>query len=345
MIDSFEIKRYRCFSSISVSELSRINIIVGQSGSGKTALLEALWLCAGGNPQHYFNVLGWRGVIGTQLRLDTETYDQFFRDMFYRFHTDKGIEMRLEDSERGTWQLEIGPDQDVGQQSLDVPVTMTHTAISFVSKSPSKESFKVPIQFGPTGEIQFPRSPNPYQVVMLNSMTLAMPGTTTNRFSQMVQDGEESKIISGLNKLYRNITDLRLITYAGGNVLLASVDGLGRIPISSVSGGVNKYLTLLITLGHKRKNVVLLDEFENGFYYANLTDVWRGIINVCRETDSQLFLTTHSQECLQALLPVLQESPQDFTLIRTERQEGETLPVRFSGEEMLASLKQEFELR
>jgi hypothetical protein len=46
-----------------------------------------------------------------------------------------------------------------------------------------------------------------------------------------------------------------------------------------------------------------------------------------------------------ALLPVLEEAPQDFTLIRTERQDGEVLPVQFSGEEMRASLKQHFELR
>ena len=103
MINSFEIKRYRCFSSVSARNLSRVNIIVGQSGSGKTALLEALWLCAGGSPNHYFSLLGWRGIVGTQFQIETETYDQFFRDMFYKFRTEQGIEMHLEDTDRGAW--------------------------------------------------------------------------------------------------------------------------------------------------------------------------------------------------------------------------------------------------
>ena len=346
MINSFEIKRYRCFSSVSARNLSRVNIIVGQSGSGKTALLEALWLCAGGNPTHYFNLLRWRGLLGDTFQLATETYDQFFRDMFYKFRTEQGIEMSLEDTDRGAWTLEIGPDRDIGQQSVGYFAdTLTHTPFAFRSKDPSGEAFIVSIQLGPEGTMKFPRSPNPYQVIFLNNVTLPNAANVTTKFSTMIQEGKEKNVIEGLNRLYKNITDIRLISYGGGTVLLAEVEGLGRIPITSVSGGINKYLTLLITLGNKRRNVVLVDEFENGLYYANLTDAWRGIVSVCRETDSQIFLTTHSRECLKAMLPILEESPDDFTLIRTERQEGEVLPVQFSGEEMRASLKQHFEIR
>jgi AAA15 family ATPase/GTPase len=54
MIESLEVKNFRCFKDLHLSDLRRINVVVGDSGSGKTALLEALWICAGMGPEFFF---------------------------------------------------------------------------------------------------------------------------------------------------------------------------------------------------------------------------------------------------------------------------------------------------
>ena len=345
MIDSFEINRYRCFSHFDASNLSRINVIVGRSGTGKTALLEGIWMCGGGNPHHYFNILGWRGVLAPgEFRLDTGRHDQFFRELFYRFDISKGADFSITDSNQGEWTLRIGPDDD---QRLISPGSdaLTYTPLAFTSKPAGGKEFKVPISFSNAGQLQFPRSPHPYQVMFLNNVTLANPGDVTSGFSQLVQDGKEDKVVKALNEVYENISDVRLVSLGSGNVLLANIDGLGRLPLSSVSGGINKYLTILTNLTCRQRNVVLVDEIENGFYFADLEKAWRGMVSACRESESQLFLTTHSRECLNALVPVLEEDPSEFCLIRTENIDGSILPVQFSGKEMLASLKQRFEIR
>ena len=347
MINSFEIDRYRCFSHVSAKNLSRVNIIVGQSGTGKTALMEALFLCAGGSPQHYFHILSWRGVVGQQVTLESETYNQFFREMFHKFSVHEGASLKIEDSMRGVWSLEIAP-ANGAQRSLVSPGGLdsgAYVPISFKSKSGSGQEHEAKIEFGAQGQLQFPPPPDPYPIIFLNNVTLASPAQGAGRFSQLVQDGNERAVIDPLSKLYGNINDVRMANYAGTNVLLAAVDGLGRLPISSVSGGINKYLTILITIAHKQRNVVLVDEIENGFYYENMAGAWNGLLAACRSTDSQLFVTTHSRECLTSLLPVLEANPDDFTLIRTERQDDEILPVQFSGQAMYSSLKQHFEIR
>jgi hypothetical protein len=347
MISSFEIHKYRCFSEASAKNLSRINIIVGQSGTGKTALLEALFLCAGGSPQHYFNLLKWRGVIGDHLAIESGAYDQFFRDMFHKFDVANGVKLRIEDSERGAWSLDIGPTASA-QKQLVSPGTAdsaVYTPISFSSKSGSGKDFEATIRLAGEGSLQFPPAPEPYPITFLNNVTLAHPAQGAGRFSQIVQDAKEATIIRSLNQLYGDIDDVRLVSYGGINVLLASVVGLGRIPISSVSGGVNKYLTILITIGNKGRNVVLIDEIENGFYYANMTGAWRGIAEACRETNSQIFVTTHSLECLRALLPLLEEHAEPFTLIRTERMNKEIVLVQFAGSELRDAIEHGFEIR
>ncbi len=346
MISSFEVERYRCFSHAPAYNLSRINIIVGQSGTGKTALLEALFLCAGGSPQHYVNLLLWRGVIGPQLRIETETYNQFFREMFYKFNVQNGINLRIEDSLRGAWTLDIGPSNGSQRQlvSPGAPDSGLYTPITFKSKSGSGKIHQSEIELGPKG-LEFPPPPEPYSLILLNNVTLGSPAQGAGRFSQIVQDGSEEAVLRPLSELFGNITDLRLVNYGGGDVILAAVENLGRLPISSVSGGVNKYLTILITIGHKRHSVVLIDEIENGFYYANMTGAWKGIASACRKSESQVFVTTHSLECLRALLTLLEERSEDFTLIRTERIGDEIVPVQFSGTELRDAIEHGFEIR
>src|SRR5712691_9034679 len=57
MIESFEISNFRCFETLSLSGLSRVNVITGANASGKSALLEAL-------------LIGGRGVREALVALD-----------------------------------------------------------------------------------------------------------------------------------------------------------------------------------------------------------------------------------------------------------------------------------
>jgi AAA15 family ATPase/GTPase len=44
LLDSLEIKGYRCFEHLTIEKLGRVNLILGKNNVGKTALLEALWI-------------------------------------------------------------------------------------------------------------------------------------------------------------------------------------------------------------------------------------------------------------------------------------------------------------
>jgi recombinational DNA repair ATPase RecF len=50
MINSFEVKSFRCFEDLTVEGLALVNVVVGESASGKTTLMEAVALGMGGNP-------------------------------------------------------------------------------------------------------------------------------------------------------------------------------------------------------------------------------------------------------------------------------------------------------
>jgi AAA15 family ATPase/GTPase len=51
MYQSFAVHNFRCFSTLAMADLERVNLIAGVNNVGKTALLEALFLhCGGYNP-------------------------------------------------------------------------------------------------------------------------------------------------------------------------------------------------------------------------------------------------------------------------------------------------------
>ena len=52
MLERLHIQNYRVFNDLKIDRLSRLNLIAGKNNSGKTSLLETIFLLAGGgNPK------------------------------------------------------------------------------------------------------------------------------------------------------------------------------------------------------------------------------------------------------------------------------------------------------
>ncbi len=93
MITSFDIRNFRCFDALKQTGFKRFNFIVGDSGTGKTALLEALFLTGGSNAEIYLRVRRFRGFgeAGIELLSGTKSaYESLFRDLFFRFEHKSG---------------------------------------------------------------------------------------------------------------------------------------------------------------------------------------------------------------------------------------------------------------
>ena len=97
MIDYFTIRNFRSFQEVTVDDCRRINVVVGDNGSGKTALLEGLFLVAGISPEIAIRTRGWRGHEGDQMTGSYEDlHDALWSDLFYKFQTSKPAFVKLE---------------------------------------------------------------------------------------------------------------------------------------------------------------------------------------------------------------------------------------------------------
>jgi len=102
MYQNIEIKNFRGISSLLLDDLKQINLIVGKNNTGKTSLLEALFLISGiSNPQLPFTVNTHRG-----LNYLTDKEEPFL--IYHNLKLDSPVHIKAQ-KEKQTRELSIQP--------------------------------------------------------------------------------------------------------------------------------------------------------------------------------------------------------------------------------------------
>ena len=295
MIESVKIQNFRCFSELEVHGLKPVNIIVGENASGKTAFLEALYLAMAGTPSNNFQLRDWRQMAIADTK-KSEQMEQSWNDLFHHFDSTRPINIAIQ----GSHSLQIHRDP---------------TGIKFSWKPENhiiKEVYLDPEVLNNQellGTLIHDNQPSEY----LGPHTENFPASLASRFSDLSKEGETAPILEALRSEFSFLRELSIELDAGYASVFASIDGLKRkIPAALVSDGFNKLLGILLSIVSASKGTLLIDQIEDGFYFKKLPSIWKTIHKLAKASGTQIFATTHSRECLEALLPVVEENEEDF---------------------------------
>lgn len=354
MIQSVEIRNFRCFREAKIEGLRRINVIVGGSGSGKTAFLEALFMCAGMQTDFFLKAQSWRGleaVPSIQLGANDRSFRDIWQEMFFGFDDSRSIVLALSLTEGKQRRLAIH--YDSSEEGRNVILTPTGskaasivTPLLFEGVSETGKPFNGPVAVTPQGTIPLPQFSEPYPMAFLPPSALLNSQGIARLFSELSKRQQHGPVVEAVSKLFPMVHGLSVEVEGGSKAVFASVRGLPeKLYIGSLSAGINKYLAALLVVATQSGGAVAVDEIENGLYYRNLEAIWNSIVEFSGLKNTQLFVTTHSLECLRAMLPAIADSPDDFCLLRSERQDGESSMKVFDGEHFEAALEQNFEIR
>jgi hypothetical protein len=352
MIDSLRIENFRCYESLQLHALKRINVIVGKNASGKTALLEAVFLAAGGSPELPLRLRAWRGM-GQQLQVpaDRRAFESLWRDLFYSLDQSRKISLQISGSDENTGSLEISySNHNVLTLPLETSTGEPPAAafpLQFDWTDFSGKTHKGRIKFGGARGFELEAVIDTIRCAFFpEGWAATQPQEHSARFSDLSLQNEERPVVKALIDEFPFIQGLGLEIVGGTTLIHASVKGTaGKIPVGAVSGGVMKFLYLLLAIATLRHGVLLVDEIENGFYYDRLPQLWLKLVEFCTQKECQLFVTSHSWECLKAMLPAVERCEDDFSLIRTVRSEQGTGAQPFSGKTLLSLLRQGFDPR
>jgi ABC-type cobalamin/Fe3+-siderophores transport system ATPase subunit len=353
MIESLRVSNFRGFQNLNLEGLTGINILVGDNGSGKTALLESIFLAGGLGPEIYLRTRAWRGIGDKiQIGIDRDQYEALWKEIFYSFDQNSAVDISFTDSNSGERELRIY--YDVARTTLmpiDMNVRTSYESgdihpITFEWRTEKDDPVKIRAEITPQGIIQMSAISKLYPIMFLAANASYPPDETAKRFSFLSKRHRQKTVFDLIKSLYPVVRDLSVEIVAGMPGLYASVEGMEeKLAVGSLSGGLNKYLSILFGIASYPSGVVLVDELENGFFYRKYSEVWKGIKSLAETYETQLFISTHSMECLQAALPIVAENPSLFTLLRTEHKGNSCSVRRFDGKDFRAGLEQRIDFR
>lgn len=354
MIESIQIRNFRSFSDTLITGCGRVNVIVGDNGSGKTSLLEAVVLAAGPSPEMALRSRAWRGLGSQSLQgSPAEIEKALWADLFHNFDLSKTAFVGLKGSE---------------EHSRSVTVTYQQVTSTYVPASPGKRVHKEtifherPLLFEWKGPKEFEKEVRPYWEdgalkippvpdIRIHSAFFAANHTyaafeAVNNFSALSREFKAKEFVERFKHFFQGIKDVSIEVSAGQPLLFAEKDDLpAKIPLSLASSGMAKLAAILLGISSHPGGVVIIDEIESGFYYRILPKVWESILALAQHYDVQVFASTHSLECLRAAAQVAKGDVKSFGLMRTVLEGGTTKVRNIPAARFVAAMDEDIELR
>jgi hypothetical protein len=361
MIESLRIENFRCFKALELHGLKRINAIVGDNATGKTVLLEAIRIGLAGTP----GIIPWinnsRGLV--TLLIPNPTREQFesqWGDLFCEWNSSMPILISVQDSQGRTAAVQIfyNPSKAVTAQSRlggeAEPSRITPSTIiplAFQRTHFSGEESTLYATVNPQGGQLLEPGPElgPSCAFFSNTM-FGFPPENASWFSKLSIDKRAREVVEAFRHHFdyvENLSTETLLPYGQGVIYADLPHLLKKIPVSLVSAGMNRLLSFILAVVTFGEGVVLIDEVENGIFYNQFLHLWETLVNLVHQHHTQLFVTTHSLECLRASVPLIKENPDDFCLLRADRKGRDKQPQiqKFDGTQFGAALDNYAEIR
>lgn len=348
MLKTIKLKNFRCYRDLSVSPCSLVNIIVGDNGSGKTALLESIFMALASSTEVAMRLRTLRGLDGPVGGANRRIEETLWGDFFHNYDFKNPISIELSGTGPEARSLEIRRNiaedtlpltADFSQPTSTAPVIFTWTDANGVPHPVIPRMGAGGLSMPQTGEdlplFYF------YSAQFFNSAS-----NTADMFSRLSRLNKAKRFVNIFTKEFNWISDVSVESHGGSPVVFGSLKGSGnRFPITNMSSGLNRIFGIMLGICDESNGVVLADEIETGIYYKHLIPIWRAVLELCREYNTQIFVSTHSLECLEALQTAAGKSVKDITLWRTQRERNDFRIKRFSGQDLKLGIEYGEEIR
>ncbi len=311
MLTSIEIKNFRGIHEMPETKLKRLNVFLGPNNCGKTSVLESLFLLIGmSNPDLLFKIHAFRDLILTDENdlsyifhnLDLKTFP-LIRAKSNTGHADRSLEIKPISSASTSYV------KGKKQGMAVVPSSSPESALSgldFAFKNGAKgrsdhQHSYVHHVGGGDFKIQTNESYRENLFgIFVNSRTIS---GFYDRLEKLIIEKKKQLLIPIFQTVDSRIQDLSL---GRNGMVFIDVGASKLLPINVIGDGIRKVGSILSALFSINDGVLLVDEIENGLHFETLKILWKAVLANLADSKNQLFVATHSKECLLALKDALE---------------------------------------
>ena len=381
MLDSLDIRNYRNLKELRITSLGRVNLITGRNNTGKSTILEAVAIYATkGDLYLIYELLGERGENFRQnirsnelsknpIDSNMRTFSSLFTNRVISFLREHSISIgsientlfgQEKSNEKSISLRFVKYFDEIQKDNQGVTITRKRTLLeNDADKELANFKVGVEIRAGSSSSILPLDDDRPYRI------NFRSPGNNEN--FQFIRTRNIDKETNG--KLWDNITltekeqyvieALKIIEPTTERIAFIEENQRERtaviklsnaanvLPLRSMGDGINRILTIILALVNSDNGFLLIDEFENGLHHTVQEQLWRVIFSLAQKLNVQIFITTHSEDCINGFENILNSSDNKLEgkLIRLDNINGIIKQVEFNAQELKIATEQNIEIR
>ncbi len=361
------IENFKCFEEFAIKEFNKINIFYGDNDSGKTALLEAIYISFSNiNPNGIF-VLLRSFPLGIVEGSTEDSWDL----LFHRFEFGEGGKIKLNVIFENGHNLETEISKPFLYKDITIQTEELRQAINphslFISWKYG-EAFReaiiniitpqelqrfrgaqanypfipVPgISVIPYGGLNFPLK----HIFFFTSLGKPTIENLTNIYGEIVKENLKGVLMEAIRSIKPDVEHIDIINFAGVPcVAFKFKDDDVYYPISAVGEGFSKIFMLLSLMIKNRNGILLIDEIENGLYWEVQPIFWKFLEKFAIEFNVQLFITTHSFEFLKNIAEST-ENPESISGFKMKRIKGRIKYFELKGKDFTEPVREGIDVR
>lgn len=330
------IQAFRGIKELEIDNLSKVNVFLGQNNSGKSSILEAIFLLTGFNsPALILNIDLFRNLLHSE--------EDDFRFAFYNLDYASKLLIEGELVTKNSYRkLEIIPKNSSslkkiqvqkikatingsGTLSSEMPIqsdTLIETSLNTTEDINSLE-FKADVKDFQTEKKVFSSSiilnrtssgmefsvehdPKKYFgfKAILQGVNFRNLSELSKRIENLIVAKKKAELIRDLKQIENRITD---ITTSTNSMIYVDIGAKRMIPSNLMGDGFLKYMNIVANINEVKDGILLIDEIDNGLHFTSMKKLWKTVLLLSEANNSQLFITTHSKESLMFLKEVIEE--------------------------------------
>lgn len=286
---SITISRFRGLENFVLEKLNRINIFAGLNNSGKTSILEAVYLLANLNNIHaFFEIEKYRAKFSGEL------HAKWLENNFLSHIELAGIF----NGDPAKVSIESGPTVEPIDKSGYL------TTIRLYSEFAKKgREARVHLYSDKKSGFFFEE-----RVALCNSIMTSPYRLNESDLQNAHMKAVKEKNLDIIIDFIRSTVDptiqkIQMAHTAGINRFLVTSDRFDKsVDLTSYGEGVQRVFQIGLFLAYASNGVLLIDEFETAIHKNLLIDFSRFVHQLAGKFNVQVFLTSHSKECVDAFI-------------------------------------------